>query len=245
MNSLVRWWGRYRSISLLVLLVLGAAGLIRVSQGKGLADINRWVFWPFKADGRVQQQLLDAQTQALQQRIQELETQNRSLKSLLDLPSLPQRQQIAAPVVSRSADNWWQQLTLGKGSSAGIQVDAVVVAPGGLVGRVMSVTPSTSRVLLVSDPNSQIGITVSRSRQTGILQGYAERSGVLKFFDKTPNVKLNDTIVTSTLSSRFPPGIVIGRVTQLHLEEHPTPRAVVEFTVPIENVEWVNVLVNG
>jgi rod shape-determining protein MreC len=134
---------------------------------------------------------------------------------------------------------------LGKGSTDGIKVDSVVMAPGGLVGRIMSVTPNTSRVLLVSDPNSQIGITVTRSRQVGILKGRSDRYGVLDFFEKNPDVKMNDSIVTSTLSSRFPPGVVMGRISALRLDKLPTPQAIVEFVAPLDKLEWVNVLVNG
>jgi rod shape-determining protein MreC len=245
MNIFVLWWRRYRSTLLVALLILSAAGVVRATQGAGVSDLNRWLVWPFKPDGLAQQELLDAQSQALQQQVQELEAQNRSLKSLLDLPPLPNQKRIAASVVSRGSDNWWQQLTLGKGSVDGVRVDAVVVAPGGLVGRVMSVTPNTSRVLLVTDPTSQVGITISRSRQVGILRGHSDRRGILEFFDKTPDVKKDDVIVTSTLSSRFPAGIAVGRVTELSLERQPTPQAIVEFTVPIEHVEWVNVLING
>jgi rod shape-determining protein MreC len=245
MKSFVRWWNRYRSALLVALLILSAAGVVRATQGAGVADINRWFVWPFKTDGQAQQRLLDAQSQALQQQIQELEAQNRSLKSLLALPPLPTRKKIAASVLSRGADNWWQQLTLGKGSLDGIRVDAVVVAPGGLVGRVMSVTPSTCRVLLITDPTSQVGITISRSRQVGILRGRLDRSGVLEFLDKMPEVKKDDVVVTSTLSSRFPAGIAVGRVTELYLDRQPTPQALVEFTVPLEHLEWVSVLVSG
>ncbi|MGB8700700.1 MAG: rod shape-determining protein MreC [Thermosynechococcaceae cyanobacterium] len=245
MKRVVLWWNRYQSSLLLVLLILSAAGLVRASQGTGLVDLKRWLIWPFRGDGQVQQQLLDAQTQELQQRIQDLESQNRALKALLKLPLLPNVRKVSAPVLSRSADNWWQQLTLGKGRTDGIRMDAVVVAPGGLVGRVMSVTPNTCRVLLVTDPGSQIGITVSRTRQVGILRGQSNRYGVVEFFDKTPDIKIDDAVVTSQLSSRFPPGISIGRIVALQLEHLPTPAATVEFAVPIENLEWVNVLIHG
>jgi rod shape-determining protein MreC len=245
MKRFVRWWSLNQALVLLAAVVLLAAGLVKVTQGIGLKELNSAFTWPFKSDGRVQQKLLDAQTRALQQQIQELQAKNRSLEALLRLPVLPNHQRVAAPVLSRSADNWWQQLTLGKGSADGIVVDAVVVAPGGLVGRVMSVSPKSSRVLLATDPSSQIGITVTRSREVGILQGRAGREGVVDFFEKTPDVKLNDAVVTSSLSSRFPPGISIGHITKLNLERLPTPQAMVRFEAPIENLEWVNVLVNG
>jgi len=80
-----------------------------------------------------------------------LRSQNQKLKELLGYTAPQTPQGIAAPVVGRSADHWWQQVTLGRGTQAGIQVGLIVTAPGGLVGRVISVTPNTSRVLLISD----------------------------------------------------------------------------------------------
>jgi rod shape-determining protein MreC len=245
MKRFVRWWSFNQSAALLGVFVLGAAGLVKATQGAGLSDLNSALAGPFKGDGQAQQKLLDAQTKALQQRIQELEAQNRSLQSLLNLPTLPNHKKIAAPVLARGADNWWQQLVIGKGSTDGIKTNSIVVAPGGLVGRVMSVTLKTSRVLLVTDPTSEVGVTITRSRKVGMLRGRASRYGVLDFFEKTPDIKMNDAIVTSTYSSLFPPGITMGRVTKLDLERLPTPQAIVEFAAPIENLEWVNVLVNG
>ncbi len=245
MKRFVRWWSFNQSLALLGAVVLAATGLFRVTQGAGFKDVSSVLASPFRPDGQVQQQLLDAQTQALQQQIEELKAQNQSLQTLLNLQPLPSYRRIVAPVMLRSADNWWQQLTLGKGSLDGIKPDSVVVAPGGLVGRVKSVSPKTSLVLLATDPTSQIGITLTRSRQVGILQGRTGREGILDFFEKSPDVQLNDPVVTSKLSSRFPPGIVIGRVIKLDLDHLPTPQARVEFSAPIDNLEWVNVLVNG
>jgi rod shape-determining protein MreC len=240
-----KWWKQSRHLWLLIFLALSTAWFVKATRGAGLTEVTRWASLPLQQDGRPQQVLIDAQTRELNQRVQELEAQNEKLKALLELPSSAPRKRLNAPIILDSADNWWQQFTLGKGSQAGIQVDDIVTAPGGLVGRVDSVTPNTSRILLVSDPASQIGANVSRSRQVGIFRGQGSRYGILEFFQKDPDVKVNDTIVTSSLSSRFPKGIPIGRVTRLKLEQLPAPQVIVELTVPIETLEWATVLING
>ena len=117
--------------------------------------------------------LKDARVLELQTRIAELESQNNKLKQLLGyvekepLSSRP----IPARVVGRSADNWWQQVTLNRGSLAGIMSGFIVQAEGGLVGLVESVTPNTSRVLLISDFKSQVGVTITRTGAKGVLRG--------------------------------------------------------------------------
>jgi rod shape-determining protein MreC len=240
-----KWWKEARSLWLLIFVALSAAWVVRATQGAGFNEVRRWVAQSLQQDGRVQKTLLDAQTQELNQRVEELEVQNAKLKALLNIPNAASQKRLNAAITARSADNWWQQLTLGKGSQDGIRVDNVVTAPGGLVGRVMAVTPNTSRVLLLTDPSSQIGANVSRSRQVGIFRGQRGRFGVLEFFQKDPDVKVNDTVVTSSLSSRFPQGIPIGRVTVLKLDQLPAPQVIVELTTPIENLEWATVLING
>ncbi len=242
MHVFFRWWGQHRTAGFLIVLVLFLTWVIRAYQGAGIVDLARGLTWPWQNDGAIEQPLIDAQTEELRQRVAELEAQNTALKKLLELPPVPGRTAVAAPVISRAGDNWWQQLTVGKGSRAGINVDAVVTAPGGLVGRVVSVTPTTSRVLLVTDPSSQIGVTITRSREVGILRGRSERYGMIEFFQKGANVKPDDALVTSALSSRFPPGLPIGKVTSLKAPQGTTSQAIVEFTVPLDTLEWVNVL---
>jgi rod shape-determining protein MreC len=241
----LKWWKQARHLWLLIFIVLSTAWFVKATRGAGLSEVTRWASQPLQQDGRTQQVLIEARTKELNQRVQELEVQNEKLKTLLELPNSTSGKRLNAPIMLDSANNWWKQFTLAKGSEAGIRVDDVVTAPGGLVGRVESITPNTSRVLLISDPASQVGANVSRSRQVGIFRGQNSRYGVLEFFQKDPDVKVNDTIVTSSLSSRFPQGIPIGRVTKLKLEQLPAPQAIVEITVPLENLEWATVLTNG
>ena len=119
--------------------------------------------------------------------MQELKNQNQQLKQLGSYSATVPNKGILAPILLRSADNWWQQLTIGRGSKDGIAVDHIVVGIGGVVGRVVSVSPHTSRVLLVSDPNSKMGVLISRTRNMGILQGTRANQAVLQFLT---NVRL-------------------------------------------------------
>jgi rod shape-determining protein MreC len=120
-------------------------------------------------------------------------------------------------------------------------VGDIATGPGGLVGRVINVTPNTSRILLLSDPSSQIGVKVSRSRSTGYVQGQAGTQATLYFFEKIPDVKPGDVVVTSSFSRLFPQDIPVGRVASIDLGTSPAPEAVIQLSVPISNLEWLTI----
>ncbi len=244
MLFLYRWWERYRLGLVLAILCLGGAWAFSRSQGVGLLEVFRFVSGPAQPDTAKQKQLVDAQTWQIQQQMADLEARNQALQKLLAQDEIKNKKAIAVAILSRSGDNWWQQLTLRKGQKDGIEVGAVVVAPGGLVGRVTTVSPNTSRVLLISDPTSRIGVIVSNSRNMGIFQGQSSKEAVVTFFDKDPEVKVGDAIVTSSLSRLFPPGLPIGKVKTLKLEQNYNPQALVELSVPISKLEWVSVYLN-
>lgn len=245
MYFLYRWWDRYRALMAVALLSLSVAWLIRQTGSASLLEIYRLISLPFQPNLTQQQELIDARTWELQQQVMELKTQNQQLRGLVGQTAIAQSQAIGAPVIGHSADHWWQQITLGRGSRSGVKIGAVVMAPGGLVGRVTLVTDHTSRVLLITDPTSRIGVTINRSRAMGILRGETGKQATIEFFEKDPNVRPGDVIVTSTLSSLFPAGLAVGRIQTLNLTQTSTPQAIVDLAVPIGNVEWVTIYLDA
>jgi rod shape-determining protein MreC len=177
----------------------------------------------------------------LRYRLTELETQNQNLQKLLGAKTNFTDSGSWAMVIGRSSDSWWNQILISKGSADGIKKGAIAVGPGGLVGRVTDVSPHSSRVLLISDPTSQVGVIVSRSRYMGMLRGQTTTSALLEFFERDPDVKPGDIILTSQFSTLFPSGIPVGRVTSVNFDKQPAPEATVEFSVPIGLLEFVKV----
>lgn len=239
MFILRRWWDRHGVAVILGGLTLSAAWLVRQTQGAALLEAYQLITRPFQLGSTQEERLTDARVLELQQRLVELETQNQKLKELLDYAKTQKRKGTVAPIVGRSADHWWQQVTLGRGSKNGIKVDSIVMGPGGLVGRVMSVTPNSSRVLLISDATSRVGAVVSRSRSMGFMRGQGSNRAVLQFFDKVPDVRRGDVVATSSVSQLFPSGLPLGRIESINLDKSPAPEAVIELTAPISFLEWV------
>lgn len=235
-----RWWDKNRWSAIAVILALAAAWLIRQTQGAAVSELINTISRPFQSHPMQLERLSDARTLELRSRLVELESQNQQLKKLLDYRmSAKNPQMILAPVIGRSADAWWQQVTLGRGNRAGIEVGFVVTAPGGLVGRIVGVTANTSRVLLISDRTSQVGVTIGRSRYTGFLQGQSSTHAVMQFFEKVPDVRPGDFVSTSPYSQIFPAGIPVGRVETVNLQKSPAPEAKIALTSPLNSLEWV------
>lgn len=239
MYILRRWWDRHGVAMVLGGLTLSAAWLVRQTQGAALFEAYQLMTRPFQSSPTAEERLTDARVSELQQRLVELESQNQKLKELLDYGKTQKQQGIVAPIVGRSADHWWQQVTLGRGSKDGIKVNFIVMGPGGLVGRVVSVTPNSSRVLLLSDATSQVGAVISRSRSMGFMRGQGSNRAVLQFFDKVPDVRRGDAVSTSPVSQLFPPGLPLGRVESVDLNKSPAPEAIIELTAPVSYLEWV------
>lgn len=232
-----------RKAALLVLAV-SAAFWVRQTQGSLLFEIYHWLSFPFQPSAVQQEVLVNARIEELEIKLQELEKQNTNLKQLLDYTKTKELKGIVAPVVGRSADYWWKQVTLGRGSKDGIQEGFIVMGTGGLVGRITSVTPHTSQVLLVSDPTSKVGVAIIRSRQMGFMRGRADDMAVMEFFDDIPDVKVGDVISTSAYSQLFPAGWPVGKVESINLTKTPAPEAIVKLSAPLGTLEWVSVYQN-
>lgn len=239
MHTIRRWWDRYWLQVALVSLVISMAWAARQTQGGAIFEVYQLLTRPFQPNTSKQEILTIAKVSELEARLQELERQNQKLRELLGYASSNKQQGIVAPIVGRSAGHWWQQVTLGRGSKDGIKEGFVVTAPGGLVGRVQSVTSHTSRVLLISDPSSRVGVIISRSRFMGIIRGQSGSKAVMQFFERVPDVRRGDVVATSSVSQLFPTGLPVGRVESVNLSQSPAPEAVIALSAPTSNLEWV------
>lgn len=125
-----------------------------------------------------------------------------------------------ARIIAKDAGNWYHSFVIDKGSDDGIQVDMNVIAGGGLVGRVIDVGPDWAKVQsIIADNSSVSGMVLSSSDNlivTGDLEQY--RQGYISFsklVDEADKVSIGDKIVTSNISDKYLPGILIGYISTL------------------------------
>jgi rod shape-determining protein MreC len=244
MYALRRWWDRNGVKLGLISLAVGSALLLRQTQGALVFETYRWLTQPFFRNPAQVTQTGTPRERELEQRLVELESQNRELQKLLKYVDQRSDKGVTAPVIGRSSDHWWQEIVLSRGSNDGIQPGYIVSGIGGIVGRVVEVTPHTSRVLLISDPSSKVGVTISRSRHMGYIRGQSANRVIMVFVDKVPDVRKGDVVTTSALSRLFPSGLPVGVVESISFNKSPAPEAVIELSAPISHLEWVVVSPN-
>jgi rod shape-determining protein MreC len=223
------WW----------LLVLALVA-VRLSKGSSFADAYALLSRPFWPGSAQSEWLRSAQRFSDQARLADLERDNRRLRGLLQLQRSDRL--VSAPVISRQPGGWWQQLELGKGGLDGIRAGDAVLAPGGLIGRVDSVTPTTTRVALLTDSSSRVGVWVGRTQQHALLIGQGSSRPRLQFLEKETGVRAGDVVSTSPASTLLPANLPVGVVQSVDEQVVPAPVAQVQLSAPVDAVDWVQVV---
>jgi len=122
---------------------------------------------------------------------------------------------IPASVIGASASLEFRGITIDTGSNTGVTENMAVIAPTGLVGRIVTTTAHASKVQLLIDRNAAAGALVERTRAQGIVIGSGGDMLRMEFVVATADVKVGDTIVTSGVDGIYPKGFVIGTVDQV------------------------------
>jgi rod shape-determining protein MreC len=140
----------------------------------------------------------------------------RRLSSVLDLAERIPGNPVVAEVVGLDASAWFQTVTVNRGTDHGVQLNAPVIAAGGLVGRVISVGKDIAQIQLLTDRDCSVGALLARTRARGVVAGSggeASPTGLaLNYVSNLEDVVAGDLIVTSGMDGIYPKGIAIGRV---------------------------------
>ncbi len=153
--------------------------------------------------GAVQVELQVQRAQA--QRTRNLE-QLLALRDRADLPTA------AAEVIAAGVAPEFRTVTIDKGTDAGVHADMAVIAPAGVVGRVVVPSGAASKVQLLIDRNAAAGALVERSRAQGVVVGGGVDRLRLEYVSEVSDIVVGDVVVTSGIDGIFPKGFVIGQV---------------------------------
>jgi rod shape-determining protein MreC len=182
----------------------------------------------------------------LSRRIEQLEEQTletQRLQRLLALREVPQAQSLTARVSGKDATNWFKTILVDRGGLDGVRRNQAVVAPDGLVGRVVEVTPASAKVQLLTDPVSAVGGLVQRTRVTGIISGNLGEGTRVRYLPLMADVAVGDLVVTSGMGGVFPKGIPIGRITTVERRSGALFQdATLQPTVDLSRLEEVLIL---
>ncbi len=175
-------------------------------------------------------QLLD-ENERLKEQIDELTIANTNLeqekyeltelRTLYELDAMYEDyQKTGARIIAKDAGNWYHSFVIDKGSDDGIMIDMNVIAGGGLVGRVIDVGPDWAKVQSIIADNAAVSGMVLSSSDNLIVSGDLElyKQGFISFsklVDEADRVSIGDKVVTSNISDKYLPGILIGYISTL------------------------------
>lgn len=167
------------------------------------------------------------------------------LRELFDIDPQISSERVAARVIARDATVLRQAITIDKGTAHGIHVDAAVITPDGVVGRVIHAAYLSSLVQLVSDPDSAVGVIVESSRVHGIVRGWDNRTLRLEHVDESLALQSGDRLITSGTDQIYPKGLPFGQVVALGLVEDLMKTASVQAAADLNRLEEVLCLINA
>lgn len=188
------------------------------------------------ADTKTKQELiqeneeLTAQVEELTAKLNNNLIQLRELETLQDLYKLDQSyydyQSTGARIISKSSSNWFNTFTIDKGSDDGIAVNMNVIADQGLVGIVTDVGKNYAVVRSIIDDTSNVSVMITSTKDNCIVSGSLAdmtESNMILFSnldDDYDIVAIGDSVVTSNISDKYLPGILVGYVTTLTDDEN-------------------------
>lgn len=149
----------------------------------------------------------------------ELKEENKRLETLLELKRKSEFKTIAARVIGRDPSHWSLFIMLNRGTKDGVREDVSLLSPDGLVGKIVSAGPNSSRAILLTDRQSRVSAINQRTRDGGLIEGTGGLFLKMTFLDRGADIQVGDTIVSSGLGEIYPKGIPIGRVQSVGEDE--------------------------
>lgn len=228
-----------------ICIMLLFAGYATGYAGEPIRTICNYVFVPMQKgldyvgesisinsdDTKTKEQLI-AENEQLQEQIDELSTQltntrlqQSELDTLRELYDLDQTyadyKTTGAHVIGKGTSNWFNTFTIDKGSKDGIKVDMNVIAGSGLVGIVTDVGKNYAVVRAIIDDTSNVSGMILSNNDNCIISGNLKsmtESNMITFSnleDSEDKVSTGDSVVTSNISDKYLPGLLIGYVTDI------------------------------
>ncbi len=167
--------------------------------------------------------------------------QAQSLERLLELDRTVDLMTLSARVIGVDATPWFRTVTVDRGRRDGVEAELAVIAPGGVVGRVVG-TPwmRAARVQLIIDRNAAAGALIERTRVPGVVVGSGDGASLrMQYVSNLEDVQVGDAVVTSGADGIYPHGLAVGRVTSVRRGPSLYKSIVVEPALEFDRMEHV------
>jgi rod shape-determining protein MreC len=225
---------------------------------KPIEDLVNWFDETF--DARGENEDLRAEVAELRGEVaagQSAIGENNHLRKLLELDksnaTVAAYKRVTGRVIGRSPTVWYSTVSVDVGSGEGVEVNDPVITGDGLVGRISETTRGSSQVTLITDHRSAVSATLLPDGPDGVVEPEVGDPDdlLLDFIDNEEEVKEGQLLVTAgwsngRISSAYPYGLEIGRVTEATLGEQETFQQVhVQPFADLRDLDYVQVLTGG
>lgn len=233
------------------------AGYTVVPFEEGISAVGSFLSNRSEELGQMRELL--AENEALRAQVDELTIENTRLQqdryeltNLRELYKLDSQydeyEKVGARIIARDSGNWFYSFVINKGTEDGLEIDMNVMAGSGLVGRIVDVGPNWSKVKAIIADDSSVSAMVLSSSDNMIVSGDLKlySSGVISFeqlVDSDNKVVEGDKIVTSNISDKYLPGILIGYISSISRDANNlTKSGYITLAVDFEHLEEVLVI---
>lgn len=234
-----------------------AVGYVVIPFQQGISKMGEWL--SNRSEELVQIRQLLEENASLREQVAELTVENTilqqdkyELNKLRDLVKLDEQysdyDKVGARIISRDTGNWYSTFILNKGAEDGFEVDMNVIAGGGLVGSITAIGPNWSKVTSIISDNSNVSAMTLATADPMIVSGDLKlmKQGVISFsklMDSADKVSEGDKVVTSIISDKYLPNILIGYIQTINNDANNlTKSGYITPAVDFEHLEEVLVI---
>ena len=237
--------------------ISAVGGFLITPLQNGISKAGSWI--NTRSEELVQIRSLIQENEELKAQIDELTIENiklqqdryelTNLRELYELDAqYDEYEKVGARIIAKDSGNWFHSFVIDKGSEDGLMINMNVMAGSGLVGRIVDVGPDWSKVMtIIDDTSNTSGMVLSTSDNLivcGDLELYAD--GVISFeklVDSADRVVEGDKIVTSNVSDKYLPGILIGYISSINVDSNNlTKSGLITPAVDFEHLEEVLII---
>ncbi|MDF2179127.1 rod shape-determining protein MreC [Aliiglaciecola sp. CAU 1673] len=178
------------------------------------------------------------------QRFEMIKLENDKLRTLLGSTVRPGVRKMVAELMAVDNNPYSHQIMVDKGSLHGVFEGQPVLDDKGVVGQVMEVGTTTSRVLLIADLTHGIPVRILRNNVRMVASGSGQLNQlILNHVPHSTDVQEGDILVSSGLGEVFPEGYPVGKVTSvLRDESRPFAQVKAEPIAQLDRLKYLLLL---
>jgi rod shape-determining protein MreC len=170
---------------------------------------------------------------------QALADRARGLQKLLELRDHLELATTGAEIIGAAASPDFRTVTIDKGTRDGLRPDMAVIAPLGVVGRIVVPSARAAKVQLLIDRNAAAGVLIERTRAQGVVVGAGDDRLQMQYVSEASDVAVGDLVVTSGIDTIYPKGLAVGRIESVEKNGPSFKKIVVRPAVDFTQIEEV------